>query len=111
MKKFLPLLTAIGASWLPASGQNAAYTTGFDATVYDTAVDVAGQDGWQINTPMQMSSFFVNLNRNSAAALGGYYDAPATPQVQLTHDYHGALCGTGFSVDCLDQEYGACSRV
>jgi hypothetical protein len=76
------------------------YSTGF-GTEYNYNVDVAGQEEWVIDDPTPHLSFFVDLNRNRAAALGGYYDAPLGLRTRLSHPVRVPLAGASFAVNMV----------
>jgi hypothetical protein len=76
----------------------AGFSTNFNSG-YDNTQAVAGQNGWSINDSTADLSFFVTYNFTDAAAVGGYYDAPALPDVRLSHGVSLPLVQTSLGAD------------
>jgi len=78
---------------------HAAYVTGFEQPPYNHSLDLAGQQGWTINDNTLNLSSFAFWNGDWAAYLGGFYDAPAVVNVDLSHSYDLPMAGSSFGVD------------
>lgn len=94
---------AFSSILLATTAQASVYSTGFDEPPYDTASDLAGQDGWTLNDANTAVSFFANLNGSNAGLLGGggggYFPPASQTSVKLSHAHAGLLVGSVFSVD------------
>ena len=104
------LLLASGLAFTAATANAAiSYSTGFEEPTFDPLGDVAGNDGWMINSTVPGISFLnpydadgIGGNPSSqAGALGGSIDTPGGlgTQVDLTHDVEISLTDFQFNVD------------
>lgn len=87
----------VAAICFAASAHATIYQTDFNNVLTFPGPDVAGSDGWVINDATPNLSFLPLWNGSQAAALGGFFDAPAVSPVALTHSYGEAFGHTQMS--------------
>ncbi|MBP7949786.1 MAG: PEP-CTERM sorting domain-containing protein [Verrucomicrobiales bacterium] len=95
----LALVAAI--TLLPTGLLSAASLTTGNFAGYNTAPgdDLVGQHSWASNDNTDDLTFFVTLNGNNAAGVGGLWSAPALRNVDVYNSYGGSLVGTTFDVN------------
>lgn len=99
---FLPVLLASASISLAAN-----FSTGFEAPEYNPANELAGQNGWALDSADATTadaSFFVNPYTrpgasNTAGALGGLFADPTPANLRLSHSVNNPLVQTTTSVD------------
>jgi hypothetical protein len=77
------------------------YTSDFEEPTFDPFGDVAGMDGWVIDSGVEGISFLQPYVGSQAGAIGGSIDTPGGPgtQVNLTHAVSIPLTSFVFDVD------------
>ena len=83
----------------PAKVGAALFSADFESPDYNSSVELAGQQGWTINSSIPNISHFASVNASTAGLLGGTFAGPEIANIALNHAYSASAGGTSFDVD------------